>query len=58
MTWSIVQKARMSWQTACHVFPLHTINTAEDAEQHLITEIAETFPLLTAIPLVDFKAEC
>lgn len=34
--------------------PLHT--TAEDAEQDFITELAEISPLLTSLPLFDFKA--
>lgn len=36
---------------------LHTTNTAEDAEQDLITEIAEISPLSRSLPLFDFKAE-
>lgn len=37
---------------------LNTTDTATDPEQDLITEIAEISPLLTALPLSDFKAEC
>ena len=38
--------------------PLNSTDTATDPEQDLISEIAEISPLLTALPLSDFKAKC
>ncbi|RXN35648.1 Integrase core domain [Labeo rohita] len=38
--------------------PLSYTDTTVSPEQDLISEIAEIQPFLTALPLVDFKAEC
>ncbi len=38
--------------------PLSHTDTTASTEQDLISEIAEIQPFLTALPLVDFKAEC
>ncbi|ROL51121.1 Retrovirus-related Pol polyprotein from transposon 17.6 [Anabarilius grahami] len=38
--------------------PLSHTDTTVSIEQDLISEIAEIQPFLTALPLVDFKAEC
>lgn len=38
--------------------PLSNPSAAADPEQDLVTEIAEVSPLLTALQLADFRAEC